>query len=799
MSSTSGRSIFEGLLSELRGELTKLPEPSPPFAFTVGWADTFDHILRGDPTQKTGINDLISTAENSGRVILQAKGGGAKTEILRRLARQLCKRPSTLAIIIDLKRWSAPDNDRWKDLEDASQRIEYLFCHFATPNLDAVRIDNLSPDIGRIFLVDGLNEVSSSAAQGIVFAFDDYVRRAPHSSVIVADRVIRRDFLNPNRWRLATVMPLDTDQVLRLMREKLGSTRLYETASIAKKTLLTTPYFLDAALNKGEDASAPSAALSDYFARTVRLTPAELKSSAETAFRAYESNKSRTFPKGPFEESVGSSAFKKLTEAGALHTNGSAYFAHHLNHDFLVSVYLAADQARWTSSTFTNATLDKSSFDVIALALEQVPRGEADSFIRKVYDWDYYGAAYSVAESLHWGLELVSKEMEAVLLATLASRKSDLIKATGQRVTDALNVFPGERAKRFLDAADFDSVAKELLLIDSRKAWFIEWRELFTRTSAKGVTDEEMSRIAEPDSVIGWMLSNLLKRVKLTPEQEAALRSMLGLQPENVRWRIAHTLGAYPSKDNVEMLLRLLDTDPYRWTKYGAIRSLLEIAASAKQEEHRAGIFSSLRTRLPKISEDSRILEELERSILIDERRAPADWGNHALGLLEVLRNRESTPERAHHWEALAHRIRIDYPSRSVPNAAEIDEATLQRLASEAWLARENAVIFGATRVGCAVLADDNKVFPGCNVEHKYRSHDVHAEVNALTTMVAGGRRNALAVMIVAERERFTPCGACMDWIFQFGGERCIVAFQGTRNGPITSYLAKDLMPYYPK
>ena len=41
--------------------------------------------------------------------------------------------------------------------------------------------------------------------------------------------------------------------------------------------------------------------------------------------------------------------------------------------------------------------------------------------------------------------------------------------------------------------------------------------------------------------------------------------------------------------------------------------------------------------------------------------------------------------------------------------------------------------------------------------------------------MVAAGDGHAVTVFIAAERERFTPCGACLDWIFELGGAECVV------------------------
>jgi len=119
-------------------------------------------------------------------------------------------------------------------------------------------------------------------------------------------------------------------------------------------------------------------------------------------------------------------------------------------------------------------------------------------------------------------------------------------------------------------------------------------------------------------------------------------------------------------------------------------------------------------------------------------------------------------------------------------------------LSAAAWKARENAYTLGLTKVGAAALSISGTIHSGCNVEHRFRSHDIHAEVNALSSLVAAGGKSVVMILIVADRERFTPCGACLDWIFQLGGDECVVGFQRLPEGPITSYTASELMPYYP-
>lgn len=100
--------------------------------------------------------------------------------------------------------------------------------------------------------------------------------------------------------------------------------------------------------------------------------------------------------------------------------------------------------------------------------------------------------------------------------------------------------------------------------------------------------------------------------------------------------------------------------------------------------------------------------------------------------------------------------------------------------------------------MGAAALADDGRVFAGCNIEHRFRSHDIHAEPNVLATLVAAGATACRAVLIAAERDNFTPCGSCMDWVMEIGGPECLVGFQREPGGIVAWREARELMPYYP-
>jgi cytidine deaminase len=122
-----------------------------------------------------------------------------------------------------------------------------------------------------------------------------------------------------------------------------------------------------------------------------------------------------------------------------------------------------------------------------------------------------------------------------------------------------------------------------------------------------------------------------------------------------------------------------------------------------------------------------------------------------------------------------------------------------EKLSKVAWEVRESAILApgGKTKVGAAALSASGKIYGGCNLQHKYRC-DIHAEVAAITHMKMWDKEKLVAILIAADCAKFTPCGACLDWIFEMGGPECWVAFEREPgNGP-GAWKARELMPEYP-
>jgi cytidine deaminase len=72
--------------------------------------------------------------------------------------------------------------------------------------------------------------------------------------------------------------------------------------------------------------------------------------------------------------------------------------------------------------------------------------------------------------------------------------------------------------------------------------------------------------------------------------------------------------------------------------------------------------------------------------------------------------------------------------------------------------------------VGAALLAEDGRVFTGCNVENLSYGLTICAERNAIFAAVAAGARRFRAIAIAADtREPVSPCGACRQVMAEFG------------------------------
>ena len=99
------------------------------------------------------------------------------------------------------------------------------------------------------------------------------------------------------------------------------------------------------------------------------------------------------------------------------------------------------------------------------------------------------------------------------------------------------------------------------------------------------------------------------------------------------------------------------------------------------------------------------------------------------------------------------------------------EKEALRQLAKEA---REKSYApYSGFSVGAALLAEDGRVFLGCNVENAAYSPCLCAERVALGAAVAAGVHRFRAIAIVGGHgggeETCSPCGVCRQTLSEFG------------------------------
>jgi cytidine deaminase len=122
----------------------------------------------------------------------------------------------------------------------------------------------------------------------------------------------------------------------------------------------------------------------------------------------------------------------------------------------------------------------------------------------------------------------------------------------------------------------------------------------------------------------------------------------------------------------------------------------------------------------------------------------------------------------------------------------------VQSLIQAALAAREFAYApYSGFKVGAAALANDGRVFGGCNVENAAYGVCNCAERTALFAGIAAGCRpgNFTHLAVVADTaEPAAPCGACRQVMHELGGPSLIVV-QSNIRGVTAQTTAAELLP----
>lgn len=123
----------------------------------------------------------------------------------------------------------------------------------------------------------------------------------------------------------------------------------------------------------------------------------------------------------------------------------------------------------------------------------------------------------------------------------------------------------------------------------------------------------------------------------------------------------------------------------------------------------------------------------------------------------------------------------------------EIDKALFE--AAEAVRARAYAP-YSKFQVGAAILADDGKIYAGCNVENAAYPVGNCAEPSAIAAMLAGGGTRIRRIYVTGPGTLpVTPCGGCRQRIREFADPGVEIVSHGVDGTPLVQTL-DQLLPH---
>jgi len=633
-------------ISDYVHELTSKLESTPSEKFEISFSTNDD---------KKPIHELIGWAKSVRKAILQGVAGGGKTMMVETTVQKLCE-DGIIPVLISLEEWHT---DYAKEMESCSGDVSAQMDILLKMSVGTINVEELaSIEKERWIIVDGLNEISAGEGEKvtrmILDVVGEYSRKHISGTCMVTDRDSPRNY--PSTWSVASLGTLSVDEVRKHVDAKFGTGKFDELEK-SEQQLFFVPLYLKIALDK-ETPSLGSEAmvLKDSFKDQLGFDDDDLDKLSVAAFMAYKEYGSRKFVLEKFKEWAGEDLCQKLLTNGIIKNDEKkgASFEHQLKHDYLVSRYLASNEDIWTLESFEISSLQSNSLESLTMVLEQlVVSDSVDKFLEAVYDWNWYAAIDCTVRATKMGARGPSKEMEMMMLALAAQKIFDNVYKTSTSAKIFVKKFGTQTANDLLNCSNIEDVCTQVKSGDLSGEKFVEWKEFFTRNRQSDMFKEDIDMIKK-SSLMGWTAANILKEFDLDDSLQKRLRTIYELFDNNnphentVRWRVVHTLGAFDSKDNLDLLLCALDKDPYLWAKYGAARSLVEMAANTSDESLRKSILDNLasRTSLPK-----KVLEEIGRAV--NRKDPPTGWMEQVLPLLENYSHIDTSKDYVDEWKKI--------------------------------------------------------------------------------------------------------------------------------------------------
>lgn len=102
-------------------------------------------------------------------------------------------------------------------------------------------------------------------------------------------------------------------------------------------------------------------------------------------------------------------------------------------------------------------------------------------------------------------------------------------------------------------------------------------------------------------------------------------------------------------------------------------------------------------------------------------------------------------------------------------------------------------------KVGAALLGKSGKLYTGCNIECSSYGLSLCAERVALVKAVSSGEKEFIKIAIVGGKEDelilCPPCGACRQFLNDFGNIKILLGYQEENKIKCKKYKLSELLP----
>ena len=138
---------------------------------------------------------------------------------------------------------------------------------------------------------------------------------------------------------------------------------------------------------------------------------------------------------------------------------------------------------------------------------------------------------------------------------------------------------------------------------------------------------------------------------------------------------------------------------------------------------------------------------------------------------------------------------------KQIKQREKIMDETIKNLISKAIDAKNYAYApYSNYKVGAALLADNDEVYTGCNIENSAYSPTNCAERTAFFKAVSEGNRKFKAIAITGgennkEGSFCSPCGVCMQVMTEFCDIETFKIMLANSENDYVIYTLKQLMP----